>query len=76
MRHRNITTEAWSRMALDSLFERGVLLDWREFARALQRDVDLARETLRLCERHHNQASAALARTLAEHFHAELALRK
>jgi hypothetical protein len=76
MRHRNINTEEWSRMAIDSLFERGVLPDWREFAQALQRDVNLASETLLMCERHPDKASAALARTLAEHFHPELTLRR
>ena len=76
MQHRNINTDEWSRMAIDSLFERGVLPDWREFAQALRRDVDLASETLLMCERHPNKASAALARTLAEHFHPELTLRR
>jgi DNA-binding XRE family transcriptional regulator len=69
MKHRNINTEEWSRMAIDSLFERGQLPDWREFADALRGDVELARETLFMCERHENKGSAALARTLAEHFH-------
>jgi hypothetical protein len=72
MQHRNINTQEWSRMAIDSLFERGVLADWREFAQALQRDVNLASETLLMCERHINNPSAALARALAEHFHPEL----
>ncbi len=72
MQHRNIKTEEWSRMAIDSLFERGVLCDWREFAQALRRDVNLARETILMCERHPNKASSALARALAEYFHPEL----
>ena len=69
MRHRNITTEAWSRMAIDSLFERGRLSDWREFAQALSNDKALARNTLLMCDRHPEQRAAALARVLVEHFH-------
>ena len=73
MRHRNITTtHEWSRMAIDSLFERGTLSDWREFASALKDNVELSKNTLFMCEHHENQASAALARTLVEHFHPEL----
>ena len=72
MRHRNITTQQWTRMAIDSLFERGTLPDWQEFARALRDDAELARHTLFMCERHFNEGSAALARTLAEYFHQEL----
>ena len=66
---RNITTKAWTRMAIDSLFERGGLSDWREFATELKGNAKLAEETLFMCERHGEKASAALARTLVEHFH-------
>ena len=69
MQHRNITTENWSRMAIDSLFERGRLPDWREFAQALRNDEELARNTLLMCERHPDERSAALARVLVQHFH-------
>ncbi|MDQ3253469.1 MAG: hypothetical protein M3R15_06120 [Acidobacteriota bacterium] len=73
MKHRNITTEEWSRMAIDFLFERGTLPDWREFSLALRSDERLARETLFMCERHHDGRSAALARVLVEHFHSSMA---
>ncbi len=72
MRHRNITTRDWSRMAIDSLFERGKLLDWQEFAQALRNDRDLASNTLAMCERHADERAVALARVLVEHFHPTL----
>lgn len=69
MRHRNLNTEDWSRMAIDSLFDRGALPDWREFAQALRGDAQLAKETLHMCDRHADRGSAELARVLIEHFH-------
>jgi hypothetical protein len=59
-------------MAMDSLFERGKLADWREFAQALRNDAELARITLLMCERHPYQRSAVLARVLVKHFHPAL----
>ena len=76
MRHRNLNTEEWSRMALDSLFDRGTLSDWQEFAQALRVDVDLAQETLFMAARHAEQGAAQLARVLVEHFHPDLSLRQ
>ncbi len=76
MPHRNLNTDAWSRMALDSLFDRGLLPDWREFAQAVKTDRALAKETLFMCERHAEQGSAELARVLVEHFHPELTPRR
>ena len=58
-------------MAIDSLFERGTFHDWQEFAQALKDNAALARNTLVMCERHSNEGSAALARTLVEYFHPE-----
>ena len=72
MRHRNLTSEEWSRMAIDSLFDRGALPDWREFAQELRNNEELARDTLFMCEHHTEKGAAALARTLVEHFHPEL----
>jgi len=72
MQHRNITTERWTRMAIDSLFERGTFRDWREFAQALKDNAAVARNTLAMCECHSDKRSAALARTLVEYFHPEL----
>jgi hypothetical protein len=76
MEHRNLNTEEWSRMAIDSLFDRGTLPDWQEFAAVLQRDINLARETLFMAERHAEQGAAELARVLVEHFHPDLSLRR
>jgi hypothetical protein len=59
-------------MAIDSLFERGTLHDWREFTQALKDDSALARNTLVMCERHSDKGSAALARTLIQHFHPDI----
>lgn len=68
MKHRNITTNDWTRMAIDSLFEDGTLPDWKEFFRAIQKDERLARETLDVCEYHQNIESATLAKTLVKYF--------
>jgi len=60
-------------MAIDSLFDRGTLPDWREFATALKNDDGtLAIEALFMCEHHEEKGSAALAKTLVEHFHPEI----
>ena len=74
MRHRNLNTEEWSRMAIDSLFDRGTLADWQEFAQMLKGDVGLAQETLLIAARHAEQGAAELARILVEHFHPDLSL--
>lgn len=66
MKHRNLTTQDWTRSAIDSLFERGTRNDWEAFGRALGRDEKLARETLLVCKYHQNAESAALARVLVE----------
>ena len=50
MMHRNLTTSEWTLMALESLMERGQLADWREFARALEGNEQLARDALRVSE--------------------------
>lgn len=76
MQHRNLNTQEWSRMAIDSLFDRGTLPDWQEFAQALRVDIDLARETLFMAERHAERGAAELARVLVEHFYPELSLRQ
>ncbi len=76
MQHRNLNTQAWSRMAIDSLFDRGRLSDWQEFAQALRVDIDLAQETLFMAERHAEQSAAELARVLVKHFHPDLSLRR
>ncbi len=72
MKHRNLNTEDWSRMAIDSLFERGTLPDWREFVEALKKDETLAKETLYMCQTHQNKDSAKLAFVFVEEFYPEL----
>jgi hypothetical protein len=64
MRHRHIDTDEWTLMAIDSLFDRGKLEDWREFVRALKRDRELGERALRMAEGHEDTRSAALARVL------------
>ena len=51
-------------MALESLMERGQLADWREFARALEGNEQLARAVLRVSEYVEDRASASLVRVL------------
>lgn len=74
MKHRNLSTEEWTRSAIDSLFERGIRSDWEEFSRDLRNDERLARETLRVCEYHQNPESATLAKTLVNHFFPALSI--
>ena len=62
--HRNLTTSEWTLMALESLMERGQLADWREFARALEGNEQLARDALRVSEYVEDRASASLMRVL------------
>ena len=64
MRHRHLTTQEWTLMAIESLMERGQLADWREFARALSKSERLAADTLRVCQYVEDRPSAALARAL------------
>ncbi len=73
MKHRNLKNEEWTRMAIDSLFERGVLPDWQEFASVIRNDKHLAEETLIVCGYHQNIESAALARVLVDHFYGAMA---
>ena len=62
----------WTRMAIDSLFSRGLLPDWQEFAESLANDRRVAESALVIGERHEDTGSAALARILVERFHPEL----
>ena len=64
MLHRHLTTSEWTLMALESLMERGQLADWREFARALKGNEQLARDALRVSEYVEDRASASLMRVL------------
>ncbi len=69
MKHRNINTTEWTRMAIDSLFDDGTLPDWKEFFAALENDETLALEPLAVCGYHQNLESAALAKVLIRHFY-------
>ena len=73
MHHRHITTQEWTLMALESLMERGQLTDWREFARALDGNEELARNALRVSEYVEDRASASLVRVLVTARFQELA---
>ena len=61
-------------MAIESLYERGELADWREFAAALKASPEIARTALVLAARHEDIGSAALARILVARCHPELAV--
>ena len=50
MKHRHITTTEWTLMAIESLFDRGNLDDWKEFARALRADPTIAERAIRVCQ--------------------------
>ena len=72
MIHRHLQGQAWSLMAIESLFERGKLPDWQEFGRALRQDSALASATLRVADGPVDEGSAELARTLVFHLYPEL----
>lgn len=75
MKHRHITTDGWSRMAIDSLVDRGTLADWKEFVDMLRRGGEVARDAIYMCEHHANRDSAALAMVFLEEFYPELVRR-
>jgi len=49
MIHRHIVTSEWTAMAIESLFDRGTLQDWRAFAAALRADDQLPERVRRVC---------------------------
>jgi len=67
MIHRHLTTEAWSLMAIESLFDRGTLDDWRELARALKTDRTLAERVRRVCAYREPDGAERIAEVLLEH---------
>jgi hypothetical protein len=69
MIHRHLQGQAWSLMAIESLFERGKLPDWQEFGRALRESETLASATLRVAAGPVDAGSAELARTLVFHLY-------
>ena len=56
-------------MAIDSLFDDGVIEDWREFVQALKKDPDIARNTLQVCSYHPEKGSVEFARVLVHHYY-------
>ncbi len=64
MKHRHITTNDWSLMAIESLFERGLLEDWREFARALKHDPSLRARVRKVCAYREPDGSERIALAL------------
>lgn len=56
-------------MAIESLFERGTLADWREFAGALRVDAAVAERALQVCEYREADGAEGIARALVAHFY-------
>lgn len=74
MIHRNTTTSKWTLMSIESLFERGTIADWKEFARALRVDPALAQRALKVCHYREPDGAEGIALSLIAHFHPSVAL--
>ena len=72
MLHRNINTTEWTRMAIDSCFERGNLSDWQELFQAAKENRELAKDILAMARRREADGTAALAQSLIRKLHPEL----
>jgi len=72
MIHRNINTKKWTRMTIDSCFERGDLVDWQELFRAAKNDYEVAKDILVMARRREADGTAALAESLVRKLHPEL----
>jgi len=73
MIHRNINTTEWTRMAIDSCFERGDLVDWQELFRAARNDYEVAKDILVMARRRREaDGTAALAESLVRKLYPEL----
>ncbi|HZL35968.1 MAG TPA: hypothetical protein VFC78_11700 [Tepidisphaeraceae bacterium] len=72
MLHRHINTADWTLMAIESLFERGELADWKEFVQAMKKDARIAERALQIAATHEDTGSAALARILVTRVHPRL----
>jgi len=66
MMHRHLTTQEWSLMAIESLFDRGTLSDWREFARDLKADPTLPERVRRVCAYRAPDGAEGIALALLE----------
>lgn len=69
MKHRDLKNEEWSRMAIDSLFDRGKPEDWKEFASALKHDRQIALDAIYMSKHHAERGAAELAHVLVRHFY-------
>lgn len=54
-------------MAIESLFDRGTLEDWREFVRAMRRDPSIADRALCVCAYRAPDGAEGIARALIDH---------
>lgn len=72
MIHRNINTTEWTRMAIDSCFERGNLVDWRELFQAAKENREIAKDILVMARRREADGTATLAESLVRKLHPEL----
>ena len=61
-------------MAIEALFERGTLDDWREFAAALRADPEVGRAAARVCAYRPADGARELARTLLHRHYPDLGL--
>jgi hypothetical protein len=68
--HRHLETREWTLMAIESLFDRGTLADWREFFTALQHDPKLAERALTVCRYREPDGAEQIALALIEHLRA------
>jgi hypothetical protein len=72
MQHRHITTSQWTPLAVESLFDRGQLGDWRQFVQVMKQDARVGATALRIAAQHEDRGSAALARMLVARSHPRL----
>jgi hypothetical protein len=73
MRHRHLTTDQWTRDAIDSALEYGELADWRELFNAARQDRRLAAEVLFVSEAHYVEGASELAKELVREAWPDLA---
>lgn len=67
MIHRHLTRTEWTRMAIESLFDRGDLDDWREFARALRHDAAVAERAVAVSRYREPDGAEGIALALVAH---------
>ncbi|NDC36796.1 MAG: hypothetical protein EBZ48_01955 [Proteobacteria bacterium] len=72
MQHRNLNTTEWTHTAIESLFERGTLADWREFNRAMRDDRILAVRALEVSAYREADGSEGIARAFINQLYPDL----